>query len=173
MARLLAGLEAGVLGGIVMTVWLMLGSLGRGQTFWAAPNLVSTALLGRAGLETAFGPATVEGLSLEVVMAGLHGIVFALLVPPTLRALSVVSAGILFALASYGFFFGWVLRRLAPLLILHAPRPAWLGAFFLFGMALGFYPSFTSVLLSSPETRGQPLQRDPVSGVESGPTASQ
>lgn len=171
MARLLAGLEAGVLAGLIMTAWLMLGNLRRGQTFWTTPNLVSTALLGRAGLQTTFGPATVEGLSLQVVAAGLHGLVFAALVPPTLRALWVVNAGILFSLSSYGFFFGWALRRLAPLLALHAPRPAWLGAFFLFGTALGFYPSFASGLLPRPESKGQPFERGPVSGVKSGPTS--
>ena len=173
LARLLAGLEAGVLAGMIMTAWLMLGNLRRGQTFWTTPNLVSTAILGRAGLRTSFGAASLEGLSLQVVMAGLHGVVFAVLVPPTLRAVWAVNAGILFSLASYGFFFGWALKQLAPLVAMLAPRPTWLGAFFLFGVALGFYPHFVRDLLPRPESPGQDSRPNPnpVSGVERSPTS--
>lgn len=120
----------------------MMENLRRDRPIWSTPNLVSTALLGRQGLDPAFGAATPAGLSLLVVVAGMHGIVFAALVPPTSSPLWAANAGVLFSLSSYAFFFGWALRYLAPLLSQRAPRPAWLGAYFLFGMILGLYPDF-------------------------------
>ena len=140
--RLLAGLQAGVLAGLCMTGWLMMESLRRGQPVWSTPNLVSTVLLGRRGLDPTFGAATLAGLSLLVVVAGMHGIVFAALMPPASGPLWAANAGVLFSLSSYGFFFGWALGYLAPLFSQRASRPAWIGAHFLFGMILGLYPDF-------------------------------
>ena len=169
-ARLLAGLQAGVLAGVLMTAWLMLDSLRRGQPVWTTPNLVSTAILGREGLRTTLGGATLAGLSLLVMVAGLHGMVLAALVPPTVRVLWAAQAGIFLSLVSYGFFFGWALKHVAPLVALRASRPAWLAACLLFGAACGFYAQFVRDLIPTREAFPQVLQANPDSGVESDST---
>ena len=166
-ARVLAGLQAGVLAGFVMAAWLMLENLRRGQPVWMAFNQISTVLLGYAGLKTTFGGPTLVGLSLQLVMAGLHGAVFAVVVPPTVRALSASSAGVLLSLGSYSLFFGWALQRMAPLFLSRASRPAWLGACFLFGAAWGFYGVFVRELLRPEIPPVQVLSAEPVSGIES------
>jgi len=166
-ARVLAGLQAGVLAGFAMSAWLMLENLRRGQPVWMVFNQIPTALLGYAGLKTTFGGPTLVGLSLQVVMAGLHGAVFAVVVPPTVRALSASAAGVLLSLGSYSFFFGWALQRMAPLFLSRASRLAWLGACFLFGAAWGFYAVFARELLLAESPSVQALPSEPVSGIES------
>jgi hypothetical protein len=150
-ARLLGGLQAGILAGLLMMSWLMFESYRRDQPVWSNPNLVSTALLGRAGVKGSFGIATVAGFSLTIVMAGLHGMLFALLLPVTARPIWAANAGLLFAFLSYGVFFGWALEYLAPLMDARASRPTWMGGHFLFGVLLGLYPDFARALL--PPTR--------------------
>ncbi len=166
-ARLLAGLQAGVLAGLVMAAWLMLENLRNGQPSWIPFNQISTALLGYAGLRTTFGVPTLVGLSLHVVMAGLHGAAFAVVVPPTVRAFSAACAGVLLSLVSYGFFFGWAFERMAPLFLSRASRPAWLGACFLFGAAWGFYGFFVRELLRPEGPSAQVLTNESISGIES------
>ncbi len=159
--RLLAGLEAGVLAGMMMSGWLMIESLRTGHTISSAPNLISTALLGRQGLTSSFGMATLTGLSLHLMMAGLHGVIFASLLAPTARPLWAANAGVLYALASYTVFFGWLLSRMAPILYQRASRPEWMGGFFLFGVILGLYPDLARSLRTPATAAPEPPLPEP------------
>jgi hypothetical protein len=150
--RLAAGLEAGVLAGLLMSAWLMFEGVRHNQSVWSNFNLISTVLVGRDGLRSGFGLTTVAGFSLQVVIAGLHGMLFAVLLSPAVRPVWSVNAGILFSIASYWVSFGWMIGRWAPLMALRASRPAWLGAHFLFGIMLGLYPEFARTLMPKPVT---------------------
>lgn len=156
--RLVAGLQAGVLAGLIMAGWLMLEGGRRDQTVWTNANLLSTVLTGRQGLRSGFGMQTIAGLSLHMVVAGVHGLVFAALLSPRVRPLWAVNAAILFSIASYWISFGWMIGQWAPMLAARASRPAWFGAHVLFGVMLGLYPDFARSLLPKPESPPVPAE---------------
>lgn len=135
-----------------MAGWLMLEGTRRDQTVWTNANLVSTVLLGRQGLRGSFGMQTVAGLALHLVVAGLHGLLLAVLLSPLVRPLWAVNASVLFSIASYWISFGWMIGQWAPMMASRASRPAWFGAHVLFGVMLGLYPDFARNLLPKPET---------------------
>ena len=149
--RLAAGLQAGVLAGLIMAGWLMLEGARRDQTVWTNANLLSTVLVGRQGLRSSFGMQTVAGLALHLVVAGLHGVLFAVLLSPRVRPLWAVNSAVLFSIASYWVSFGWMIGQWAPMLASRASRPAWFGAHVLFGVLLGLYPDFARSLLPKVE----------------------
>lgn len=149
-ARLMAGLHAGVLAGVLGDIWLVVESVRVGRPAWEAVNLVSTAILGRSGYTLRFGLASVAGLSLHMVMTGLFGVVFAILLGPRTRPLFSAYAGLLFSFGCFVLNFGWILPRVAPIVSHNASRFQWAGVHFLTGMILGLYPEFARGLLRKP-----------------------
>lgn len=156
--RLAAGLQAGVLAGLIMAGWLMLDGTRRDQTVWTNANLLSTVLVGRQGLRGSFGMQTIAGFALHMMIAGLHGMLFAVLLSPRVRPLWAVNAAVLFTIASYWVSFGWMIGQWAPMLASRASRPAWFGAHVLFGVMLGLYPDFARSLLPKVEEPVAPAQ---------------
>jgi len=149
-ARLMAGLQAGVLAGLFSAAWLVIDSARADHHAWSALNLVSTAILGRSGYTLPFGLPTIAGFSLHLVVAGIHGIIFASLLSPRTRPLLATNAGLLFSFACYFLTFGWLLSRLAPIMARNASRLEWAGVHLLAGMTLGLYPDFARGLLRHP-----------------------
>jgi hypothetical protein len=141
-ARMMAGLQAGVIAGLMTAAWLILENWRTGLSPWVAINLISTAVLGRSGWVIGFGGATLVGLSLHLFIAGLHGTVFAVMFSPRTRPFMAANAGLLFSFTSFAVQFIWILPRFAPMLARNAPRLQFAGAHFLMGMVLGLYPEF-------------------------------
>jgi hypothetical protein len=146
----MAGLQAGVLGGIVSGGWLVIESARAGRHAWSALNLVSTAMLGHSGYTLSFGLPTIAGISLHLVVAGIHGMIFATLLSPRTRPLLATNAGLLFSFGCYFLTFGWLLARLAPIMARNASPLEWAGVHLLTGMILGLYPDFARSLLRHP-----------------------
>ena len=71
--RALAGIEAGILGGVAMLAWPAVSSLVDLQSIWVVPNLLGSALSGHAVLHRGFGWVTVAGLGLHLFVAGSVG----------------------------------------------------------------------------------------------------
>ena len=149
-ARLMAGLQAGVLAGVFSAVWLVIESARAGRHAWSALNLISTAILGRSGYTLFFGLPTIAGLSLHLVVAGIHGMIFACLLSPRTRPLLATNAGLLFSFCCYFVTFGWLISRVAPIMWRNASRLEWAGVHLLAGMMLGLYPDFARNLLRHP-----------------------
>jgi hypothetical protein len=146
----MAGLQAGMLAGVFSAAWLVIESARAGRHAWSALNLVSTAILGHAGYTLFFGLPTIAGLSLHLVVAGIHGLIFAAILSPRTRPLVDTNAGLLFSFSCYFFTFGWLIPRLAPIMWRNASRLEWAGVHLLVGMMLGLYPDFARRLLRHP-----------------------
>jgi len=149
-ARWMAGLQAGVLAGVISGGWLVIESARAGRHAWSALNLVSTAMLGHSGYTLSFGLPTIAGISLHLVVAGIHGMIFATLLSPRTRPLLATNAGLLFSFGCYFLTFGWLLARLAPIMARNASPLEWAGVHLLTGMILGLYPEFARGLLRHP-----------------------
>ncbi len=139
--RALAGIEAGILGGAAMFVWLAASSVLDMQSVWVVPNLLGSTLYGRPVLQRGFGWVTVSGLGLHLFVSGLIGLVFGLWIGDSRNRLRVVLLGILTGLVWY--YFSQVLfwRKLGVFATIYSPpRPMLLGHV-LFGFVLGWFPS--------------------------------
>jgi hypothetical protein len=154
----MAGLQAGVLAGICTAAWLVIESARAGRHAWSALNLVSTALLGRSGFTVSFGLPTISGLALHLVVAGIHGMLFACILSPRTRPLLATNAGLVFSFGCYFLTFGWLLARMAPIMARNASRLEWAGVHLLAGMMLGLYPDFARGLMRHPLPPPQPVQ---------------
>lgn len=141
----LAGLETGVLGGLAMCAWFMgISALG-GRSPWILPNLAASLLYGRAVLRSGFGVPSVAGTALIVMLAGVCGMLFGLVIRRHPGRTRVTLLGILAALVWYYFsemFFWSRLGVLAGVQI--APATVLIGHL-IYGLALGRYPGRLAV----------------------------
>ena len=135
--RMLAGLQAGVIGGLVMLVFFSVSSILQRQHWWSMPNLLGAAVYGNAALWKGLGKATLAGVAMQVVLAAISGILFAVLishlpVPRYGQLLLALSWGSATYLILYNLLFFYI----APLIPLYSPRIAPVLAYFLLGISL-------------------------------------
>jgi len=137
---LITGLETGVLAVLAMLAWLGASSVWYRRSFWTAPNLLAAAFYGQSALHNRFTVHTFFGLGLYVVIYGSIGILFALAIQDRQPSLRISCAGILCAILWYFVAFGWIWKRLDPLMLVYTyDRPMFAGHV-LYGWILGRYP---------------------------------
>jgi hypothetical protein len=139
--RALAGIEAGVLGGLAMFGCLAISSLLDLQSIWVVPNLLGSSLYGRPVLQQGFGWTAISGLGLHLFVSGLIGMCFGVVIGDSRNRLRVALLGVIAGLVWY--YFSQILfwRKLgAFVMIFSPPRPMLLGHL-LFGLVLGWFPS--------------------------------
>jgi uncharacterized protein DUF6789 len=143
---LLAGIEAGVVGGLLMMAWLGLVSLLYGRTVWHPANLIATTFYGEEALRRGFRWATLSGFSLHLVVCVTIAIAFGLLVNRIPGRRRVLLLGLAAGLAWYliGFTFFW--RLVNPVVLEYRPSQAMLVAHLLFGVCLGTLPGYREAL---------------------------
>ncbi len=134
--HILAGLQAGVLGGLAMLAWLILTSSWRQQPWWAFPNLMASGLFGESIFRLGFGIASWSGMALLLFMAGLFGSLFALLVPESVSPFRFVLLAFLAGLAWYYATASLAVNRWAPLVPLYTPKPLLYSAHLIYGFSL-------------------------------------
>lgn len=135
LCRLLAGLQAGVVGGFVLAAYLWVENLLFAHSAWQAPGLFATALLGPAATRLHFGFHTVVGYSLLLLCSGAMGFLFAVLVPPAVAAIWAANIGIAYSLTWYFL----LLRRVLVGPLGGLPAGITMLGCFLFGAALSLY----------------------------------
>jgi hypothetical protein len=136
----LAGLQAGMLGALVMLGWLMLSSIALRRSIWVLPNLFATAFYGPAAYQNHFLRSSWPGLALILTIYATGGIVWGILYgalrptdrrPPFLPLLGAVTG-----LLVYFIFFGLIWKRLDPLIPLYSPDRQMQIAHVLWGLML-------------------------------------
>jgi hypothetical protein len=137
----LAGLEAGVLGTILMLACLMAGSILNGRSVWVAPNLFATAFRGSAVYRNEFLNTSWAGVALLVAIYGGLGLIWGMVWRDSRRPSLALLGGVV-GLVLYFLFFHLIWNRVDPLIPLYAPdRQLELGHI-LWGMALAKSPGF-------------------------------
>ena len=139
----LAGIQAGVLGGLAGLSYVMLDGFLRGRGPWPFPNLLSTAIYSRGGSALVFTWATMSGIALQLVLTGLLGLLVSqLLVHYLTRPRFCRIVGLLVGLSWYYV----TVRLLWPDLnldvIRYQPLSGALLGYVVLGLVLGLYPKF-------------------------------
>jgi hypothetical protein len=134
--RALAGVEAGVLGGIAMLGWFILVSVWQDQFWYAVPNLLAGVFYGEFIFRAGFGLVTLSGIALHLVSGGLVGALFGLLVPtgqtpPRMLLFGLVVGLLWFYVNQY-----LLWRRTNPLVIYYTAQSSMIAAHLLFGVFL-------------------------------------
>ena len=153
---LLAGLESGVIGGLAMLAWLALVSLWYGRSVWSISNLLATTFYGNSAFRRGFRWATLSGLGLHVVVNGLLGIAFGFAVSGVASRLHVRVLGLLFGIAWYYLWFGFLWKHVNPLVPLYSPERGMIIAHFALGAFLGSFPKYLRSVAGDDSGLSQP-----------------
>jgi len=157
----LAGVETGIVGGLVALAWLVIHSLWNGLSPWAYPNLLASTFYGETALRPGLQWATLSGLALALFVSGLLGILFGLLMRDNSRRLRVVLLGLAFALIWYYVSYGLLWRKVNWMVSLYSPERAVVAAHLLYGLVLGTFPERLRKLLGAGTTQGEPATVTP------------
>jgi hypothetical protein len=142
----LAGLEAGMLGGLAMLGWFFLVSLANGEPAWRVPDLLGSTFYGDRAFDGNSKMVTVSGVALHLFTSGILGVLFGLFVREMRNYFRVALLGLILGLGWYYLSYAIVWKRLNPLIPLYSSYRSMLVAHFLFGAFLGGYPRCLRVL---------------------------
>jgi hypothetical protein len=137
--RLLAGLETGLWGGVLVVLWLVIDSMLRGDLWYSKLNIAGAAFYGPAIYQMGRGRATIAGLALLVVIYSVLGAIFGLF-GRTRGFLANLLLGITYALAWDVFAQQFIWRLLDSSAPGYFSRLATLMGHLLFGLSLTRFP---------------------------------
>jgi hypothetical protein len=139
---LLAGLEAGMFGALIMLAWLGVASVYYRRSFWAAPNLLASTFHGESALRWEFRITTFAGIALFLLLYACLGALFGAVLQDRAARLRAALLGILWALAWYYFSFGALWRLINPLVPLYVQDRPMLAGHIIYGALLGRVPVY-------------------------------
>ena len=145
----LAGLQAGMLGALIMLAWLALSSLWYRRSIWSVPNLLSATFFGDTAFRNSFSRTTFSGLALHLTLYSLIGVLFALAVRERAGRTRAMLIGMLASLAWYYVMFGFVWKSVNPTLALYSPDRSMLIGHLLYGGILGRFRGYARDAASS------------------------
>ena len=134
----LAGLQAGILAGLIALVYLMLDGAIRGRGLWAFANLVSATVYQGRALSHSFRWATLVGMALHLIISGIVGVSFAFILRPfaSRPARSYLVGGCL-GLVWYFTACRYLWPQVNPAIVIYQPFPGMLLAHLLYGLCMG------------------------------------
>ena len=142
LAIFLAGLQAGMIGICWMLAWLGLSAIGRRRSFWTAENLMASVFHGNAAIRRGFGPSTVSGIALYLLIYSLLGALFAMAARNRFTGLGTVLLGVVFSLGWYCLWFRALGQTAMPLVwLLHAESSTAFGHV-IFGAMIARFPAY-------------------------------
>ena len=136
----LAGLQAGVLGALIMIGCLMLGAILDRRSIWVAPNLFSTVFFGSEVYRNQYLNTSLAGVALLIAVYGGLGALWGLLWQENQRP-GLMAFGAICGLAVYFVFFRLILKHASPVITLYAPDRQLEIGHILWGMSLGKSPA--------------------------------
>src|SRR4051794_39085632 len=159
----LAGLQGGTIGVLCMLAWLGVTAVWQQRSFWTAENLMASAFYGHRAIRSGFAWETLSGLAMYLVLYGLLGAVFAVLVRDRFPRTRTFLFGMVFALAWYYVAFRLIWPSMMPFVaLLHVERSTTAGHV-LYGAVLGSFPRYfkqkgrPEAVETAPETAVDPM----------------
>jgi hypothetical protein len=158
----LAGLQAGVLGALVMLACLMTGALWNGRSAWVVPNLFASTFFGSGAYRNQLLRTSWIGVALIVAVYGGLGAIWGCIWRGERRRWLGLY-GAIAGLGVYFVFYGFLWRHVNPLVTLYAPdRQLQLGHV-LWGMVLARSPLYARRIADSTTA---PAVHDDIAGQE-------
>lgn len=140
--RVLAGLQAGVVGGLLMLLYFSTSSVLQRQQWWSFETLLGSAIYGNVAIWRGLGRATLAGACLQVFLAGAAGILFSMaLIAFRWGTLLRLVFALAFTTAWYFMLYNLIFPAIAPLVPLYSSRMAPIMAHLLLGIALWRIPA--------------------------------
>jgi hypothetical protein len=137
----LAGLQAGVLGALLMLGYLMIGSRWDQRSVWAVPNLFATTFFRNDIYRNEFVPSSWTGVALLVAIYGFLGILWGRLWRDEKRRWLTLY-GAVAGLAVYFLFFDFIWKHVNALITIYAPDRQLMVGHVLWGMVLARSPGY-------------------------------
>jgi len=150
----LAGLEAGILGGLLFLSWVLMVADWRGNSSWGVLNLFGGWFYPELSFRPDYSPASLPGLALMLFSSGCVGTAFGAVVAPVASIRRRILLGLITSLCWFYLSFALLWKRYNPPLFYFADRNIFLLGHLLFGLALGFQPWLAASL--SCTFRGKP-----------------
>src|SRR5215472_14218713 len=91
----LAGIQAGIVGALILLGYLALDSAWHRRSIWTVPNLMASTFYGESAYRPGFGARTSAGVALLLFLYGLLGLLFALAVRDHGTRIRVLLAGLI------------------------------------------------------------------------------
>ena len=139
---LLAGLQAGMAGGLLLLLWLAAASLFYRHSAWWVPNLYASTFFGDATLREAFSKYTWSGIAFLLAQFAAFGALFAVIARQDRDRLRAVLFGVAASIGWYYLTFHGLWKSVSPLMLVYSPdRPIFAGHL-LYGVWLGRTPLY-------------------------------
>jgi hypothetical protein len=132
-----AGIQAGVVGALILMGYLALDSKWHGRSVWTVPNLLASTFYGESAYRQGFGSRTSAGVALLVVIYGLLGALFGLVIRDHSARLRITLFGLIYATAWFFLSFTWLWKFVNPIIPIYSPDRAMLVGHILYGGVLG------------------------------------
>jgi hypothetical protein len=133
----LAGIQAGVGGALVLLGYLALDSAWHRRSIWLVPNLMASTFYGESAYQPRFGTRTSTGLALLLVLYGLLGALFGLLVRDQGSRLRMTILGLIFGTGWFFLSFDVLWKYVNPMVRMYSPDRAMFVGHLLYGGLLG------------------------------------
>jgi len=140
--RFYAAIQSAALASILSIFWCGVASRSSSHSFWTVPNLMAGVFYGQNSLRPDFGFHTLTGLSIHLLLSTAFALLFASVVPPTLRPMTAVLLGILASSSWFYLLDGFFWRNAFPPVSLYSRRPSIFFSFVLMGICIGLYSLF-------------------------------
>lgn len=147
----LAGIQAGVLGALVMLGCVMLGSVWDHRSIWSVPNLLATTFFGSDAYRNELVRSSWSGVALVVAIYGFLGMIWGFLCRDE-RKRALALYGAIAGLAVYFLFYDFVWKHANPLVTLYAPNRQLQVAHLLWGLVLARSPGYSRRIAESVAT---------------------
>jgi hypothetical protein len=159
----LAGLQAGVLGALVMLAFLMAGSLLGRRSIWVVPNLLATTFFGSDVYRNQLLRTSWAGVALFVAIYGVLGMLWGCFWREDRKPWLGLYGAIL-GFTVYVLFYDFIWKHVNPLITLYAPNRQLQLGHVLWGMVLARSPKYARRIADSVvEPEGmKTLDQDPV-----------
>jgi hypothetical protein len=161
IAKLLAGIHAGMIGGFAMTAAMIFFSMLDQRPWWMFPNLLAVHFYGWRALSSGPGWPTLSGLALQLLVAATAGAVFGWLFGSIASAARLGLIGIGWGLMLL-YVSVWAYDRATPFLMAYLPPASPVAAHMLYGVCLakvrGTVAALTGPADSVPVAEGSPRE---------------
>jgi len=146
-ALALAGIQAGVVGALTLLGYLAMDSAWHRRSVWTVPNLLASTFYGESAYRQGFTAKTSAGVALLMVLYGLLGALFALVIRDHGPRLRVVVLGLIYGTGWFFLSFDWLWKHVNPLVALYSPDRAMLiGHLFYGGVLGGRFPPYLKAM---------------------------